>query len=70
MSTEVTKQLAFRLPIRLVGELDKCVASLQLVGLNLNRSDLVRMLLRIGLDETQCDVRRLFTPRKRRPKSD
>jgi hypothetical protein len=54
------KQFSFRLPGDLIERLDHCQQELQATGLDVNRADLVRMLLKHALDATHCNVNRLF----------
>lgn len=60
---EVTRQLTFRLPETLIERVEDCLTRMQQKsGINLTRADVVRMLLTHALDETACDVKRLFAP--------
>jgi hypothetical protein len=71
MLDQATKQLTFRLPESLIERVESCVASIQKQsGLTVTRADVVRMLLTRALDETGCNLKRLFTPPARRRKGD
>ncbi len=60
MTTVATKQFSFRLSETLVERLENCMDKIRESGLYVNRADVVRILLQHALDETHCDVRRLF----------
>lgn len=55
-----TKQLAFRLPLTMVAELDRCTADLAQAGLPLPRAEVVRMLLSRAVDAVGGDPQRLL----------
>lgn len=60
MGQDVARQFSFRLPPPLVERVDHCVSKLQDEGLEVRRADVVRMLLKYALDETQCEIPRLL----------
>ena len=51
---EAAKQFSFRLPGGLVYRVERCMAELQASGLDVTRADVVRLLLKHGLDATHC----------------
>ena len=55
-----TRQLAFRLPLQLIGRIEECERSLTGSGLSVSRTDVVRLLLTYALNKTGCDVRELI----------
>ena len=55
-----TKQFSFRLSDALVERIETCMEQIRKAGLYVNRADVVRILLQHALDETHCDVHRLF----------
>ena len=57
---EETRQLAFRLPQSLIGRLEHCEKKIQTTGVNLSRTELVRLLLSYALDATSCDLATLI----------
>ena len=56
----VTRQFSFRLSEALVERLETCMKKIREAGLYVNRADVVRILLQHALDDTHCDVQRLF----------
>jgi hypothetical protein len=54
------RQFSFRLPERLVERLDRCAATLQESGLDLTRTEVVRLLLNHALETTECRIDRLL----------
>lgn len=54
------KQFSFRLPGKLVRRIERCMAGLKAAGLDVNRADVVRLLLTQALDATRCNPRLLF----------
>jgi hypothetical protein len=61
MAQEVAaKQFSFRLPEGLVDRVEQCTQELRGAGLEVTRADVVRLLLKHALDETQCKVDRLL----------
>lgn len=60
MYSEPTKQLSFRLPQSLVGEVDACTRRLRTHGLHVSRSDVVRLLLVHALRATGGDLHALL----------
>lgn len=65
MSEAVSRQFSFRLPESLVDRVERCAEELRASGLDVTRTDVVRLLLKHALDATHCDVARLL----RRPES-
>ncbi|RYE78983.1 MAG: hypothetical protein EOO74_04445 [Myxococcales bacterium] len=63
---EPAKQLSFRLPGALVDRIHHCMAELRASGLEVNRADMVRLLLQHALDATQCKVELLLGGRRAR----
>jgi hypothetical protein len=59
-ATEETRQLAFRLPQSLIGRLEHCEKQIQTTGLNLSRTELVKLLLSFALDTSACDITMLL----------
>jgi hypothetical protein len=62
------KQFSFRLSDSLVQRVEQCREGLQATGLEVNRADVVRLLLKHALNATHCDHRALLgegPPRKR-----
>ena len=57
------KQFSFRLPETLIRRVDQCTAELQAGGLDVNRADVVRLLLKHALDATNCKLDLLFKKR-------
>jgi hypothetical protein len=67
-SDEAARQFSFRLPESLVERVERCMAELREAGLEVTRADVVRLLLKHALDDTQCKVDLLLgvnTSRKR-----
>jgi Arc/MetJ-type ribon-helix-helix transcriptional regulator len=60
MTTAATKQFSFRLSDGLIERIEKCMKTIREAGLYVNRADVVRILLQHALDDTHCDVHRLF----------
>ena len=60
------KQFSFRLPESLVDRVEECRRGLQDAGLEVNRADVVRLLLKHALDATHCDHRALLGKRSSR----
>jgi hypothetical protein len=60
MQEQAAKQFSFRLPVGLVDRVEQCMEHLQANGLEVNRADVVRMLLKHALDTTQCKIERLL----------
>jgi hypothetical protein len=50
------KQFSFRLPENLVSRVEQCMETLRDAGLDLNRADMVRLLIKHALDATQCEI--------------
>lgn len=56
MGIEDTRQVAFRLPHELIERIEHCERTIETIGLNLSRTDLVKLLLKYALDCSQCDI--------------
>jgi hypothetical protein len=67
---ETAKQFSFRLPEGLVNRVEDCAEGLRASGLDVTRTDVVRMLLKHALDATHCDLDLLLGRRtkKARPR--
>jgi hypothetical protein len=50
------RQFSFRLPQRLVTEVEECMGTLQTAGLDVTRADVVRLLLKHALETTKCNL--------------
>ena len=48
------KQMSFRLPEELVARVEECMSVLSGAGLDVTRTDVVRLLLKHALDATHC----------------
>ena len=57
---EVSKQFSFRLPETLVERVERCAQEMRQSGLDVTRTDVVRLLLNHALDDTQCKMTRLL----------
>lgn len=70
MSEEAARQFSFRLPDSLIERIEQCQNSLRSTGLDVNRADVVRLLLKHALDATHCNIDQLFggRPAKRAKK--
>jgi len=67
---ETTLQYSFRLPRSLVLRVDRCLANLAAAGLEVTRTDVVRLLLRYSLDATGGEASALLRRGKKpRPKA-
>jgi hypothetical protein len=55
-----TRQVAFRLPLTLIERIARFEAEIYGRGLNLSRTDVVRLLLTYALDRTDGDVAELL----------
>jgi hypothetical protein len=53
---EAAKQFSFRLPEGLIERVERCTADLQAEGLEINRTGVVRLLLKHALDATHCKI--------------
>ncbi len=51
----------FRLPDQLVQRVDECRGKIRTSGLMVNRTDVVRMLIKHPLDTVHCDATELFS---------
>jgi hypothetical protein len=60
---EATQQFSFRLPGQLIGRVEGCVKELRSMGLDVNRADVVRLLLNHALDTTHCKLNLLVGKR-------
>ncbi len=54
------KQFSFRLPLDLVKRVEHCAQELRAAGLDVTRADVVRLLLKRGLDAGQCKLQLSF----------
>ncbi len=64
---EASKQFSFRLPEALVERVEHCAREMRHSGLDVTRTDVVRLLLNHALDDTKCKISRLLkTPFARR----
>jgi Arc/MetJ-type ribon-helix-helix transcriptional regulator len=68
-----SKQFSFRLPENLVDRVESCVVQMRESGLEMSRTDVVRLLLKHALDATDCKLERLLhspsgKPKRRRPR--
>jgi hypothetical protein len=69
MTTEQrTRQLAFRLPHSLIERIEACEQQIRQTGLNLSRTDVVRLLLTYALNKSQSDLKELLSPTGAGPK--
>jgi len=64
-----SKQFSFRLPESLIDRVEECRQGLLDAGLEVNRADVVRLLLKHALDATHCDHRVLFGNRSARDRT-
>jgi hypothetical protein len=55
---EASKQFSFRLPEALVERVEHCTEEMRQSGLDVTRTDVVRLLLNHALDSTQCKMSR------------
>ena len=60
MPAQRTKQLAFRLPTDLVGRIESCEKHICEAGLDVSRTDVVRLLLTFALNASACNLRVLI----------
>ena len=65
MKHEETRQFSFRLPKSLVDRVERCVSTVHESGLDLTRTEVVRLLLNHALDATQCKLDLLLAPSRR-----
>lgn len=65
-----TRQLAFRLPQDLIGRIHACEEHMKLAGLNVSRTDVVRLLLTYALNTSECDLARLLGRANKSDKAD
>lgn len=71
MTSERTRQLAFRLPHGLIERIDSCEEQARETGLNLSRTDVVRLLLTYALNKSEANFTELLSPpRPSRAKTD
>lgn len=63
MAEEAARQFSFRLPDTLVERIEQCQHTLRASGLDVNRADVVRLLLKHALDATHCNMDQLFGAR-------
>ena len=60
MPAQRTRQLAFRLPNDLIGRIEECERHIAETGLDVSRTDVVRLLLTYALNASACDLRTLI----------
>ena len=60
--SEASKQLSLRLPTSLIHKLETCGEHFRAHGLDMTRSDVVRLLLNHALEATKCNLQSLLTP--------
>jgi Arc/MetJ-type ribon-helix-helix transcriptional regulator len=65
--SEPSKQFSFRLPESMVEQIEECAANIREQGLDVNRADVVRLLLSHSLETTKCQLELLL--RQNWPKS-
>jgi Arc/MetJ-type ribon-helix-helix transcriptional regulator len=53
MSSAPSVQYSFRLPADMIADLERCVKALRKRGLDVSRSDVVRLLVRYALDRSK-----------------
>jgi len=63
MTEGAAKQFSFRLPGGLVQRVEDCMYGLRDAGLEVNRTDVVRLLLKHALDTTHCRLELLLGKR-------
>ena len=66
---EASKQFSFRLPEALVERVEHCADEMRASGLDVTRSDVVRLLLNHGLDATKSKLNLLLRPPSARESS-
>jgi len=57
---EAARQFSFRLPGSLVERVEECMEEIRKAGLDVTRADVVRLLIKHGLDATHCKLDLLF----------
>ena len=55
-NTEASRQFSLRLPVSLVDQLEHCMAEFKSQGLEMSRTDIVRLLLNHSLKATKCKL--------------
>jgi hypothetical protein len=60
---DTLKQFSFRLPEALVERVENCAQEMRQTGLDVTRTDVVRLLLNHALDTSQCKISRLVKSR-------
>lgn len=63
-----SKQFSFRLPENLVDRVESCVVEMRESGLDVSRTDVVRLLLKHALDATHCKLDLLLHSPSSKPK--
>jgi hypothetical protein len=58
--TEASKQFSLRLPVSLVDKLKRCRKEFSAMGLEMTRTDVVRLLLNHSLEATKCNLHLLL----------
>jgi hypothetical protein len=59
---DASKQFSFRLPESLVQRVEHCAEAMRQSGLDVTRTDVVRLLLNHALDATKCKMSLLLRP--------
>lgn len=55
-NTEPSRQFSLRLPVSMVDQLEHCMAEMKSQGLEMSRTDIVRLLLNHSLRATKCKL--------------
>ena len=55
-NTEASRQFSLRLPASMVDQLEQCMAEMKSQGLEMSRTDIVRLLLNHSLKATKCKL--------------
>jgi len=63
---DASKQFSFRLPEELVERVEQCADEMRESGLDVTRTDVVRLLLNHALDATKCKISLLLRSRTAR----
>lgn len=58
--TEASKQFSLRLPVSLVAKLKRCSQQFRAMGIEMTRTDVVRLLLNHSLEVTKCNLHLLL----------
>ena len=60
--SKASKQMYLRLPASLIDKLESCGEQFRAYGLDMTRSDVVRLLPNHALEATKCNLKSLLTP--------